>query len=126
MPVPRGRNVVTTAYVGAPHAANKKTRRSHTGYLIFLNCAAPVVCKTSTFSSEFITLKACLEAIKHLRLKLRIPMPKGEPTHVLCDNESVVKSMANVESTLNKKHSSVAYHHLPMVGGSQSDLPCAY
>jgi hypothetical protein len=32
-------------------------------------------------------------------------------TAVLCDNESVVKSTTNVESTLNKKHSSVAYHH---------------
>jgi hypothetical protein len=121
MPVPRGRSVVTTAYVDASHAANKKTRRSHTGYVIFLN-RAPVVwyikrqqtVETSTFSSEFIALKACLEAIEHLRFKLRcfgIPMPKGEPTHVLCDNESVVKNTTNVESTLNKKHSSVAYHH---------------
>jgi hypothetical protein len=121
MPVPRGRSIVTTAYVDASHAANKKTRRSHTGYVIFLN-RAPVVwyskrqqtVETSTFSSEFIALKACLEAIEHLRFKLRcfgIPMPKGEPTHVLCDNESVVKNTTNVESTLNKKHSSVAYHH---------------
>ena len=55
-----------------------------------------------------------MEAIEHLRFKLRcfgIPMPKGEPTYVLCDNESVVKNTTNVESVLNKKHSSVAYHH---------------
>jgi hypothetical protein len=38
-------------------------------------------------------------------------MPRGEPTYVFCDNESVVKHTTNVESTLNKKHSSVAYHH---------------
>ena len=31
-------------------------------------------------------------------------------THVLCDNESLVKNASNVESTLNKKHSSIAYH----------------
>jgi hypothetical protein len=59
-------------------------------------------------------LKVCLEAIEHLRFKLRcfgVPLPSGEPTHVFCDNESVVKNTTNVESTLNKKHSSVAYHH---------------
>jgi hypothetical protein len=67
-----------TAFVDASHAANKKTRRSHTGYVIFLN-RAPIVwyskrqqtVETSTFSSEFIALKACLEAVEHLRFKLR-------------------------------------------------------
>ncbi|KAI2503237.1 Reverse transcriptase (RNA-dependent DNA polymerase) [Fragilaria crotonensis] len=120
MPVPRGRSVTTTAYVDASHGANKVTRRSHTGYILFLN-RAPIVwyskkqqtVETSAFSAEFIAMKACLEAIEHLRFKLRcfgVPMPKGEPTHVFCDNESVVKNTSNVESTLNKKHSSVAYH----------------
>jgi hypothetical protein len=42
MPVPRGQSVVTTAYVDASHAANKKTRRSHTGNVIILN-RAPIV-----------------------------------------------------------------------------------
>ena len=37
MPVPRGLMVWITAYVDASHAANRKTRRSHTGYIIFLN-----------------------------------------------------------------------------------------
>jgi hypothetical protein len=121
MPVPRGRGLIMTAFVDASHAANKKTRRSHTGFVVFLN-RAPVVwyskrqqtVETSTFSAEFIALKACLEAIEHLRFKLRcfgIPMPKGEPSYIYCDNESVVKNTTNVESTLNKRHSSVAYHH---------------
>jgi hypothetical protein len=121
MPLPRGRTVTTTAFVDASHAANTVTRRSHTGYIIFIN-RAPVLwyskrqntVETSTFSSEFIALKVCLEAIEHLRFKLRcfgVPLPVGEPTHLFCDNESVVKNTTNVESTLNKKHSSVAYHH---------------
>jgi hypothetical protein len=121
MPVPRGRSITLTAFVDASHAANTVTRRSHSGYVIFLN-RAPVVwyskrqntVETSTFSSEFIALKVCLEAIEHLRFKLRcfgVPLPRGEPAHVFCDNESVVKNTTNVESTLNKKHSSVAYHH---------------
>ncbi len=92
MPLPRGRSFIMTAFVDASHAANKKTRRSHSGYVIFLNWA-PIVwyskrqqtVETSTFSAECIALKVCfLEAIEHMRFKLRscfgIPMPKGEPT----------------------------------------------
>ena len=38
-------------------------------------------------------------------------MVDGDPTFVLSDNESVVNNSTKVESTLNKKHSSVAYHY---------------
>jgi hypothetical protein len=37
MPVPRGSSMTTTAFVDASHAANKMTRRSHSGYVLFLN-----------------------------------------------------------------------------------------
>eukprot|EP00978_Attheya_sp_CCMP212_P007593 scaffold17549_cov35-Attheya_sp.AAC.4 len=59
-------------------------------------------------------MKACIEAIKALRFKLRmfgVPLPRGEPTHVFCDNESVVRNSTSIESTLNKKHSSITYHY---------------
>jgi hypothetical protein len=101
MPKPWGWSVTTTVYVDASHAANKVSQCSHSGFIHFLNRATVVWCskhqqtvETSTFSAEFIALKACLEVIEHLRSKLRcfgIPMSKGEPTYVLCDNESVVK-----------------------------------
>ena len=42
MPKPRGHGMTMTAYVDASHAANKGTRRSHTGYVIFLN-RAPIL-----------------------------------------------------------------------------------
>ncbi len=42
MPLPRGRSFIMTAFVDASHAANRKTRRSHSGYVIFLN-RAPIV-----------------------------------------------------------------------------------
>lgn len=122
MPVPRGKAVETEAWVDASHAANKKTRKSHTGYLIFVN-SAPIVwyskrqntVEASTFGSEFIALKACVEAIVYLRYKLRmfgIPIEGDKPTLIICDNESVVKNSTLVESTLNKKHNSIAYHHV--------------
>ena len=64
------------------------TRRSHTGYVVFLN-RAPIVwyrkrqqtVETSALSAEFIALKVCLEAIENLRFKLRcfgVPIPQGE------------------------------------------------
>ena len=41
-PKPRGRCVQITAYVDASHAANKLTRWSHTGFIIFVN-RAPII-----------------------------------------------------------------------------------
>jgi len=77
LPQPRGRSVTTTAYTDASHAANKVTRRSHTGFIIFLN-KAPIIwfskrqntVEASTFSSEFIATKICIEYIAALRFKL--------------------------------------------------------
>lgn len=37
-------------------------------------------------------------------------IPFEGPTHVFSDNESLTKNVSRVESTLNKKHSSIAYH----------------
>jgi hypothetical protein len=118
MPKPRGRCVVTTAFVDASHASNRVTRRSHTGFVLFVN-RAPIIwyskrqntIESSTFSSEFVAMKICVEQITALRYKLRMfGVPIDEPTNVLCDNESVVNNSSKVESVLNKKHSSIAYH----------------
>ena len=64
MPRPRGRAVTTSAYVDSSHGANKVTRRSHSGHILFVN-RAPVkwvsrrqnTVETSAFSSEFIAMK---------------------------------------------------------------------
>ena len=118
MPTPRGNGVVITAFVDASHAANKVTRRSHTGYIIFVN-RAPVIwfsksqsaVESSTYSSEFIAMKTCMEYIVALRYKLRMfGVELDGPTKVLCDNNSVVNNSSKVESVLNKKHNSIAYH----------------
>ena len=40
-----------------------------------------------------------------------IPIYEDQPaTVILCYNESVVNNTSNVESSLNKKHSDIAYH----------------
>ena len=38
-------------------------------------------------------------------------MPIDSPTNVLCDNLSVVQNSSFLLPTLNKKHSSIAYHY---------------
>ena len=83
-PSPRGHAVQINAFVDADHAGNKVTRWSHTGILLYLNCA-PIIwfskvqstVETSTFGSEFVAMRICTEMIEALRYKLRmfgIPM----------------------------------------------------
>ena len=61
MPKPRGKSVMITAFFDASHAENTVTRRSHTGFVIFVN-RAPIIwyskrqntVKASTFLSDFL------------------------------------------------------------------------
>lgn len=117
-PPPRGASVQINVYVDSDHAGNKVTRRSQTGILILLNMA-PInwfskrqnTVESSTFGSELIALKIATEQIMGLRYKLRMMgVPIDGPANVFCDNESVVKSTMNPESTLKKKNVSIAYH----------------
>ena len=70
MPRPGGILVVTSAFVEASHGSNKVTRRSHSGYVLFIN-RAPVkwmrksqqTVETSAFSSDFISLKSVLKML---------------------------------------------------------------
>ena len=67
--------------------------------------------ESSTFSSEFIAMKTCVEHIISIRFKLRMfGIPIDGESLVLNDNKSVVDCSSKLESTLNKKHSSIAYH----------------
>eukprot|EP00978_Attheya_sp_CCMP212_P035677 scaffold156772_cov26-Attheya_sp.AAC.1 len=102
MPEPRGNKVPRNCFVDADHAGNQVTRRSHTGILIFLNCA-PVswfskkqnIVESSTFGSEFVAL--CY--------KLRMfGIPIDGPANVFCDNEAVVTNSSIPTSTIKKKH----------------------
>ena len=121
MPRPRGMTFATTAFVDSSHGSNKVTRRSHSGHILFVN-RAPVkwlsrqqqTVETSAFSSEFITMKHCIEDIEYLRFKLRMfRVPFAEErlsTYVWCDNENVVKNSSYLDSKLNKNHSAIAFN----------------
>jgi len=78
MPEPLGNPVQVIAYVDANYAGNIKTRRSHTGVLIYIN-QAPIIwyskcqntVEASSFGSEYIALRTCTEMVEALRYKLR-------------------------------------------------------
>ena len=118
MPEPRGLPMSSSLFVDTDLAGDKRNRRSQTGILIFCNKAPihwyskrqPTV-ETSTFGAEFRALKTAVELTEALRYKLRMfGVPIDGPTSIFCDNEAVYKNTVLPESTLNKKHHSIAYH----------------
>ena len=118
MPEPRGLEVTISCFVDANHAGNVKDRRSQTGILIFVN-KAPIhwyskrqaTVESSTFGAEFCAMRVGADMIESLRYKLRMfGIPIDGPANVYCDNEAVYKNTVLPESTLKKKHHSIAYH----------------
>jgi hypothetical protein len=117
-PSPLGLEFVMRVYVDADHAGEQLTRRSRTGFLVFLNMA-PIYwlskkqngVETSSFGSEFVAMKQCCEYVRGLRYKLRMMgIPVGDPTFIHGDNKSVLYNTSLPESTLKKKMMSTAYH----------------
>jgi len=117
-PAPRGRAVTMTAFCDADHAGDRVTRRSRTGIIIFLN-RSPIIwfskqqntVETSTFGSEYIAMRICVELVEGLRYKLRMMgIPIDGKANVFCDNESVVVNSTKPASVLKKKHQAICYH----------------
>lgn len=118
MPAPRGQSMTMRVFVDADHAGDLITRRSRTGFIVFLN-GAPIYwsskrqnsCETSTFGSEFVAMKQATEYVRGLRYKLRMMGIKvDEPAFVFGDNKSVLYNTTDPESTLKKKSNAIAYH----------------
>ena len=56
-------------------------------------------------------MRTAVDMIESLRYKLRMfGVPIDGPANVYCDNEAVYKNTVLPESTLKKKHHSIAYH----------------
>jgi hypothetical protein len=56
-------------------------------------------------------MKNAVELTESLRCKLRMfGVPIDNATNIFCDNEAVYKNTTKPESTLKKKHHSIAYH----------------
>lgn len=118
MPEPRGTGFVIRAKVDADHASDSVTRRSRTGFLVYINMG--LVCwhskkqtsvESSSFGSEFVAMKQCCEYLRGLRYKLRMMgIPVTGPCYIEGDNQSVLANTTIPDSTLKKKSQSIAYH----------------
>ena len=120
MPMPMGKEVIMNVYVDADHAGDKSSRRSRTGFIIYLN-NAPIYwlskkqasIETSSFGSEMIAMRQCTEYIRGLRYKLRMMgIPINEPSFIYGDNKSMIYNTSIPESVLRKKNHSISYHFI--------------
>jgi hypothetical protein len=118
MPKTRGRELVVRLFVDSDHAADKFTRRSRSGYILFLN-SAPIswyskkqgTIETSVFGAEFVAMKTGFEVSRALRYKIRMMgIPLDEPTYCYGDNMFVIHNTQRPESILRKKSNSICYH----------------
>ena len=118
MPEPRGLGVTTRMKVDADHASDTVTRRSRTGFLVYLNCALiywwskmQTSVETSSFSSQFIAMKQCCEYLHGLRYKLcMMGIPCEVLAYIYSDNQSVLVNMTIPDSTFKKKFQTIVYH----------------
>ena len=98
MPEPRGKDIDLRLFVDADHAGDMVTRRSRTGFFIYMNMALvswyskkqPTI-ETSVFGSEFVAMKIAMETMRGLRYKVRMMgVPVTGPTYAYGDNMSVI------------------------------------
>ena len=117
-PKPLGKEVELRMFVDSDHAGDKATRRSRTGFMIFMNMALinwlskkqPTV-ESAVFGSEFVAMKHGVETLRGIRYKLRMMgVEVFGPTYIYGDNMSVVHNTSKPESMLKKKSNSICYH----------------
>jgi hypothetical protein len=118
MPEPRGQVFVISSKVDADHASDSVTRRSRTGFLVWINsCPVYFLSKkqtsveTSSFGSEFVAMMQCCEYLRGLRYKLgMMGIAVNGPCYISGDNQSVLANTTEPSSTLKEKSQSIAYH----------------
>jgi hypothetical protein len=117
-PIPRGKEVDLRLFVDSDHASEKFTRRSRTGFVIYLNMA-PIVwfskrqptVESSVFGAECVAMKNGIETCRGLRYKLRMMgVTLSGPPFVYGDNMPVVHNTQRPASALKKKSNSICYH----------------
>ena len=109
---------VNSLFCWCQSCSNLVTHCSQSGILIFVN-RAPIIwyskcqntVETSTLGNKFVAMQIAVELIESLWYKLwMFGIPIDGPMNVYCDNETVTKNAIYAESTLKKKHNSIAYH----------------
>ena len=133
MPELRGLGFIMCVKVDTDHASDTMTRRSRTGFLVYLNCA-PIYwwskkqnsVESSSFGSEFIAMNQCCEYVRGLRYKLRMMgISCEDPMFIYGNNQSVLANTTIPDSTLKKKSQSIAYHFV-QEGAAQDEWRMTY
>jgi hypothetical protein len=102
-------------WVDSDHAGEKRTRRSRTGFFIYINMACidwvskrQSTIETSIFGAEFVAMKHGMEKLRGLRYKLRMMgVPIDGPSLIYGDNKSAITNSSRPESVLKKKCNSI-------------------
>ena len=113
-----GKEVGLRLYVDSDHAGEELTRRSRTGFFIFINTALVIwfskrhpTTKTSVFGEEFVAMKNGMENLRGIRYKLRMMgVPLSGPPFIYGDNMYVIHNMQIPESMLRNKSNLICYH----------------
>ena len=115
---PRGKDTDLIIFFDSDHAGYKLTRRSITGYIIFLNNATiawfykkQATIETSVFGAEFVAMKIGMKTLWGLRYKLcMMGVPISGPYLISGGNMSVIHNTHRPESISKKKLNSICYH----------------
>ncbi len=116
--LPLGKDIDLCMMVDSDHAEEKRTRCSHTGFIIFCNLA-PILfwlskqqatIETSVFGTEFVAMMHEIEMLRGLRYKIHMVIPLSGPTYIYGDNKSQMTNSSRPELPLKKKCNSICYH----------------
>ena len=89
-PKPLGKEVELRMFVDSDHAGDKATRRSRTGFMIYMNMALinfiskkQATVESAVFGAEFVAMKHGVETLRGIRYKLRMMgVPISGPSYI--------------------------------------------
>ena len=93
------------------HAGDKQTRRSKSGFYIYMNSSLifwlskkQSTIERSVFRAEFVAMKAGMEMLRGLHYKLRMMgVEISGPSYIFGDNMSVIHNTQRPESSLEEE-----------------------
>ena len=117
-PMPRGKEVDLCMFIGSNHVGNKQTRRSRTGFMIYMNMSLinwyskrQSTIETLVLGAEFVDMKVRIETLWAILYKLMmVGIPILSASYVYGDNMLVIHNNSKQESTLRKKCNVITYH----------------
>jgi hypothetical protein len=117
-PEPLGKHITLSQYVDANLMQDVTTGKLVTGILHLIN-KTPIdwyskkqaTVETTTFRSEFVAARICIEQITGLHSTLRyLEVPVREKNYMCGDNKSVDDSSMGLHTKLHKRHTMLSFH----------------